>query len=124
MTRRAPGEKLEGYWEFPGGKLEPGEDPQACIVRELIEELGVESAAGEVITEAAYEYPGGVINLIAVQVTATPLSLNDRERAILGRHLRTNAYASRRECLLTCVEDAQRVSGLLHPDFRAEVAPA
>ena len=69
VTRRAPGEKLEGYWEFPGGKLEPGEQPQDCIVRELAEELGVSSSAGEVLTAAVYEYPGGAINLIAVSVT-------------------------------------------------------
>jgi 8-oxo-dGTP diphosphatase len=69
VTRRAPGEKLEGFWEFPGGKLEAGEDPQTCIVRELLEELGVECTAGEVIKEARYEYPGGAINLIAVEVT-------------------------------------------------------
>ena len=39
VTRRAPGQHLEGYWEFPGGKLEDGECVARCIERELQEEL-------------------------------------------------------------------------------------
>ena len=69
VTRRAPGEKLAGYWEFPGGKLEGNETPQECIVRELREELGLHSAAGDVIASSVYEYTGGAIELIAVECT-------------------------------------------------------
>jgi len=69
VTRRGVGESLEGFWEFPGGKLEEGESPQDCIVRELLEELGVQSEAGEIVAESVYEYPGGVINLIGIRVT-------------------------------------------------------
>lgn len=68
VTRRAPGQSLEGYWEFPGGKLEEGECVAGCIERELQEELGVRSIGGEVIAEATHEYPGGAINLIAIEV--------------------------------------------------------
>lgn len=68
ITRRAPGQKLAGMWEFPGGKLEHGETPQDCIIRELREELGVESVAGEILTSTTYSYPGGTIELIAVSV--------------------------------------------------------
>jgi 8-oxo-dGTP diphosphatase len=68
VTRRGPGEKLEGYWEFPGGKLEDGESVQECIVRELFEELSVRCVAGEIIAESKYEYPGGAITLIGVAV--------------------------------------------------------
>ncbi|NAN55239.1 (deoxy)nucleoside triphosphate pyrophosphohydrolase [Pseudomonas protegens] len=68
ITRRAPGQKLAGMWEFPGGKLEHGETPQDCITRELREELGVESVAGEILTSSIYTYPGGTIELIAVSV--------------------------------------------------------
>lgn len=68
ITRRAPGEKLAGMWEFPGGKLEHEETPQDCITRELREELGVESVAGEILTSTTYTYPGGTIELIAIMV--------------------------------------------------------
>ncbi|MDH1535682.1 (deoxy)nucleoside triphosphate pyrophosphohydrolase [Pseudomonas chengduensis] len=81
ITRRAPGEKLAGMWEFPGGKLEADETPQACIIRELHEELGVESDAGEILTTSIYTYPGGTIELIAVVVklrsTALKLQVHD-----------------------------------------------
>lgn len=68
VTRRAPGQNLAGLWEFPGGKLEPGEDAQQCIERELAEELGIRVRAGEVLIESVYRYAGGTINLIGVEV--------------------------------------------------------
>ncbi|MDX2354890.1 (deoxy)nucleoside triphosphate pyrophosphohydrolase [Stutzerimonas xanthomarina] len=91
ITRRAPGEKLAGMWEFPGGKLEPGETPQSCIVRELREELGVESVAGEILTTSTFTYPGGAIELIAVTVllrsAVLSLQVHDRAEWVTPREL-------------------------------------
>lgn len=46
LQRRAAGRAMAGLWEFPGGKVEPGERPEAALVRELEEELGIEVAVG------------------------------------------------------------------------------
>jgi 8-oxo-dGTP diphosphatase len=45
-------------WEFPGGKLEPGESPEAALIRELREELGVEAAPGRELMRYEFAYPG------------------------------------------------------------------
>ena len=66
LARRAKGEKLAGYWEFPGGKREEGETIDECLVREIREELSLDiEVVGEFDT-SDYKYPGGRIRLIGL----------------------------------------------------------
>lgn len=69
ITRRAEGQKHEGWWEFPGGKIEEGETPECCLQRELKEELGIEAHVGEMIAESTFSYATGSIRLLAYRAT-------------------------------------------------------
>jgi 8-oxo-dGTP diphosphatase len=63
VTRRQPGVHLEGYWEFPGGKCEPSETHDACLGRELDEELGVAARVGALILSTSHAYPDRTVQL-------------------------------------------------------------
>lgn len=56
VSRRKAGTHLAGMWEFPGGKVEPGEDPRAALARELREEIGVDAHVGEVLDVTFHRY--------------------------------------------------------------------
>lgn len=74
LTRRAPGEKLAGYWEFPGGKQEENETILECLEREFREEFNARCRAIEIYAESIYEYDTGSIKLVAIMT-----ALEDKE---------------------------------------------
>jgi 8-oxo-dGTP diphosphatase len=59
LAQRPPGRIMAGLWEFPGGKINPGETPESALIRELAEELGIDVAASCLapFTFASYSYP-------------------------------------------------------------------
>jgi 8-oxo-dGTP diphosphatase len=59
IGQRRRGDRHAFKWEFPGGKVEPGETPKEALVRELREELAIESQVGEEIARYRHDYPNG-----------------------------------------------------------------
>lgn len=57
LSRRPEGKHLAGCWEFPGGRMEPGEGPEACAAREAREELGIEVCVREPLITLDHAYP-------------------------------------------------------------------
>lgn len=64
LTQRPPKGHLAGLWEFPGGKVEAGEDPRDAVVRECREEIGVEIEVVDILDEAFHRYPGKDVLLL------------------------------------------------------------
>lgn len=80
IGQRKPGKWHALKWEFPGGKVEPGEEPAAALARELQEELGVSAEIGAVIADYGYQYPDrSPIRLIFFAVTRFKGDIENRE---------------------------------------------
>lgn len=73
-----------GKWEFPGGKIEPGESEQEAIVREMREEFEVEIKAGDVIAETSFSYPTKriVLRLVECKYVSGEPHLNDHSEYV------------------------------------------
>lgn len=83
LTRRLDGTHLAGTWEFPGGKCEDGEPLEACLRRELLEELGVDADVGAEVFVVRHAYPEKTVQLhfFACQLRGEP-------RPLLGQEMR------------------------------------
>ncbi|OQX65274.1 MAG: hypothetical protein B5M55_04385 [Desulfococcus sp. 4484_242] len=89
ISRRSKGTHLAGFWEFPGGKQQPGEDLGECLKREIREELGIEAKIGEHLLSVEHEYLKKTITLhvfTCTWVKGNPLALESQEIRWVAPH--------------------------------------
>ncbi len=82
LAQRKRGDVLAGKWEFPGGKMEPGETPEQCLRRELLEEFGVDTKIGAFVCSSRFEYKHLPIELLVYRAAhlSGEFKLNEHER--------------------------------------------
>jgi 8-oxo-dGTP diphosphatase len=120
LARRTEGRDLAGLWEFPGGKREPGETPEAALARELHEELGIHAEIGEPLIQVPHRYPHKRLLLDVRRVTSwrgTPRGQESQALAWVPRG-KLDSYAMP-------AADRPVVAALLQPDrFLVTPVPA
>jgi 8-oxo-dGTP diphosphatase len=82
VTRRLRGTHLAGCWEFPGGKCEPGESFEHCLIREIREELGCDTTVGAKLLSVAHDYGD-----TTVQLHFFRCDLTGEPRPLLGQEM-------------------------------------
>ena len=103
LAQRPAGKVYAGYWEFPGGKLEPGETPEQAIVREVREELAVAATAHEVLDTVSHDYPHGLhVEIVFVRCTLDSFQFTP------GRGVHAVRWQPPAETLLDDVLEADR----------------
>lgn len=81
IARRKKGKNLAGYWEFPGGKIEKGETPEQCMIRELNEEMNIQIETGDYVGENIHRYNEGAVRLLAYKgkISGGAIQLTDHD---------------------------------------------
>jgi mutator protein MutT len=111
VTRRLEGTHLAGLWEFPGGKCETGESHEACLRREMREELGVGVQVGRRLLSTRHDYGARVVELHFFDC-----AIEGEIQALLGQQVR---WVRRRDLhtLAFPAADAELIERLAHePD--------
>ncbi len=79
IAKRKQDGRFPGLWEFPGGKLEKGESPEACLERELREEMGIEIRVDALFCRTRYVSPAYEVELLSYRVTRLEGEIRLRE---------------------------------------------
>ena len=111
VTRRQKGVHLEGLWEFPGGKCDPGEALAACLRRELREELAADAVVGEALLQVTHHYPERSVELhfMACELRNDPVPQLGQEMRWVARHeLRSLQFPPADDELIALLERDQR----------------
>lgn len=92
IARRPTGDRLAGYWELPGGKLETGETLRACLKREMYEEFGIQTRIGRFFDQTEYHYDHIAVRLLVFQVEIESgevrPNVHDAVRWVVPDHMR------------------------------------
>ena len=111
VTRRQQGVHLEGMWEFPGGKCEAGESLEACLRRELLEELGTGAVVGHELLAVTHHYPERSVELhfLSCELTEDPMPLLGQEmRWVARQELRSLQFPPADDELIALLERDER----------------
>jgi len=84
LAKRKKEDPLKGKWEFPGGKIETNESPEACLKRELQEELGIDAVVGEFFCSSKYQYEHIAIELLVFRIESFAGEIKPNEHADLA----------------------------------------
>lgn len=113
IFRRGPGMTGAGHWEFPGGKVEPGEDAVSALKREILEELGAVIEVEEFIGENIHQYPNKKIRLNFYWAKAPPepfiLAEHDAYQFVKPRDLDVNILSAADRAIVEVLKNNPRM---------------
>lgn len=81
IAQKGPHDKRANKWEFPGGKIDPGETPEQCLAREMLEEFEIEISVNNFFAENLHTFPDGQVLVLAYLCSWTGGEINATEHA-------------------------------------------